>query len=80
MLSGDLVLDAGYSLNPLLDVGQIEGAFVMGLGHYMSETVYYNSDGALESAGTFEYKVQLLSYRGAFTIITPAVSTAAADT
>ncbi len=57
ILSSDIVFDAGSSLNPLLDVGQVEGAFVIGLGHYLSESVDYSPEGVLESAGTFEYKV-----------------------
>ena len=32
ILSADLVMDLGKSLNPAIDIGQIEGAFVMGLG------------------------------------------------
>ena len=61
VLSSDIVFDCGLSLNPLLDVGQVEGAFVIGLGHYLSEAVVYGDGGTLESAGTFEYKVRIVS-------------------
>ena len=49
--------DCGQSLNPLLDVGQVEGAFVMGLGLFLTEDVVFDgTTGDLLSVGTFEYK------------------------
>ncbi len=56
ILSTDLVYDCGESLNPLVDVGQVEGAFVMGLGEYLTEDVVFDADGKLLSVGSFEYK------------------------
>jgi xanthine dehydrogenase molybdopterin-binding subunit B len=35
---------------------QVEGAFVMGLGEFLTEDVVFSSDGVLQSVGTFEYK------------------------
>ena len=52
----NIVYDAGNSLNPLLDVGQVEGAFVMGLGEYLQELLAYDSHGTMVSVGTWEYK------------------------
>jgi xanthine dehydrogenase/oxidase len=57
ILSTDLVYDCGESLNPLIDVGQVEGAFVMGLGLFLTENLAFDStSGQLLSVGTFEYK------------------------
>ncbi len=39
VLSAQLVMDLGKSLNPALDVGQVEGAFVQGLGYVTTEQV-----------------------------------------
>jgi xanthine dehydrogenase/oxidase len=59
VLSSEILYDCGLSLNPYLDLGQIEGAFVMGLGYLLQERVDYNDKGMLESLGTWEYKPPL---------------------
>lgn len=41
-MRADVLEDAGRSFNPTLDVGQIEGAYVMGLGYFTSEEVKYD--------------------------------------
>ncbi|XP_059474105.1 xanthine dehydrogenase/oxidase-like isoform X2 [Neocloeon triangulifer] len=40
----DLLEDVGQSLSPLIDIGQIEGAFVMGLGYWLSEQMDFDPD------------------------------------
>lgn len=55
-LSSEISYDCGVSLNPAVDIGQIEGAFVMGLGYFLQEKVEYSSTGGLKSIGTWEYK------------------------
>ena len=45
-----------FSLNPNVDIGQIEGAFVMGLGFWLTEKMIYDqTSGALLSDGTWLY-------------------------
>lgn len=58
-LSSEILYDCGLSLNPDVDIGQIEGGFVMGLGYIMQEKVQYDEVGMLESVGTWEYKPPL---------------------
>lgn len=60
VLSCDIVYDCGQSLNPAIDIGQIEGALVMGLGYFVTEKVDYSSTGLLNTVGTWEYKPPLL--------------------
>ena len=53
----DLVEDAGLSTSPLVDIGQVEGAFIMGLGLWTSEEIKHDPDtGALLTMNTWEYK------------------------
>jgi xanthine dehydrogenase/oxidase len=56
ILRTDILCDNGKSLNPLLDIGQIEGGFVQGSGLMLSEQMMYTADGALYSDGTWDYK------------------------
>eukprot|EP01125_Pyxidicula_operculata_P021742 TRINITY_DN8602_c0_g1_i1.p1 TRINITY_DN8602_c0_g1~~TRINITY_DN8602_c0_g1_i1.p1 ORF type:complete len:1453 (+),score=397.51 TRINITY_DN8602_c0_g1_i1:448-4359(+) len=56
LIRTDILFDAGTSLNPLVDIGQIEGAFVMGLGLMLTEQITYDDKGALNNRNTWEYK------------------------
>ncbi|PIA54130.1 hypothetical protein AQUCO_00900595v1 [Aquilegia coerulea] len=57
ILRTDIIYDCGQSLNPAVDLGQIEGAFVQGIGFYMLEEYITNSDGLVTSDGTWTYKI-----------------------
>lgn len=62
VLASEIVYDCGQSLNPSVDIGQIEGALVMGLGYFLTEQVEYNSTtGQLLSEGTWEYKPPMVA-------------------
>lgn len=53
----DLLEDTGVSLSPEIDVGQIEGAFIMGLGLWTSERIVYEeATGRLLTDRTWTYK------------------------
>ncbi|APR78767.1 Xanthine dehydrogenase, molybdenum binding subunit protein [Minicystis rosea] len=56
ILRSDILYDAGLSLSSAIDVGQIEGGFVMGVGNVTTEEVYYADDGRLVPNGTWNYK------------------------
>jgi len=57
VLSSHVHYDCGFSLNPGIDLGQVEGAFVMGLGAMLSEDVAVDeSSGRLLSDSTWKYK------------------------
>ncbi|XP_056157550.1 aldehyde oxidase 3-like [Lampris incognitus] len=55
-LRTDLVLDIGRSINPSVDIGQIEGAFMLGLGLYTTEKLNF-SKGKLYSWGPSQYHI-----------------------
>ncbi|KAK6235323.1 hypothetical protein SCA6_010660 [Theobroma cacao] len=56
-LRTDITYDCGQSLNPAVDLGQIEGAYVQGLGFFMLEEYPTNSDGLVIANGTWSYKI-----------------------
>jgi len=57
VLRADLVQDCGQPLNPAIDLGQIEGAFVQGLGWLTSEELYWKPNGELATTGPSTYKI-----------------------
>ncbi|XP_042639514.1 aldehyde oxidase 2 [Orycteropus afer afer] len=57
----DIVMDACYSLNPAIDIGQIEGAFIQGMGLYTTEELKYSPEGVLYSRGPDEYKIPTIT-------------------
>uniref|UniRef100_A0A8C2W2I8 aldehyde oxidase n=1 Tax=Chinchilla lanigera TaxID=34839 RepID=A0A8C2W2I8_CHILA len=57
LLRADIFMDAAFSINPAVDIGQIEGAFVQGMGLYTTEELKYSPEGVLHSQGTNDYKI-----------------------
>ncbi|XP_050420003.1 xanthine dehydrogenase isoform X2 [Adelges cooleyi] len=57
VLSTDIVMDVGQSLNPAIDVGQIEGAFMQGYGLFTLEELVYSPKGMLYTRGPGTYKI-----------------------
>uniref|UniRef100_A0AAZ3QFJ1 xanthine dehydrogenase n=1 Tax=Oncorhynchus tshawytscha TaxID=74940 RepID=A0AAZ3QFJ1_ONCTS len=59
-LRTDIVMDVGRSLNPALDIGQIEGGFVQGIGLYTIEELQFSLEGVLMTRGPSQYKIPAL--------------------
>jgi xanthine dehydrogenase large subunit len=58
LLRADLLHDAGSSLNPAIDIGQIEGAFIQGMGWLtMEELVWHPASGKLLTHAPSTYKI-----------------------
>jgi len=57
VLRADLVEDCGKSLNPAIDLGQIEGAFVQGQGWFTCEELWWDAKGRLRTVGPSTYKI-----------------------
>ncbi len=57
VLRAELVQDCGRSLNPAIDLGQIEGGFVQGMGWLTSEELWWDDSGHLRTHGPSTYKI-----------------------
>jgi len=58
LLAADLLHDVGNSLNPALDIGQVEGAYIQGYGWLtMEELVWHPKSGALLTHAPSTYKI-----------------------
>ena len=57
VLRVDILHDVGRSINPSLDVGQIEGAFVQGMGWLTTEQLVWNDAGLLTTHAPSTYKI-----------------------
>jgi xanthine dehydrogenase large subunit len=57
----DILHDVGSSLNPAIDIGQIEGGFVQGAGWLTTEELVYDSEGRLRTHAPSTYKIPTAS-------------------
>ncbi|MGQ3210963.1 MAG: xanthine dehydrogenase molybdopterin binding subunit [Shinella sp.] len=59
----DILHDVGRSLNPAIDKGQVEGAFVQGMGWLTTEELWWDGKGRLRTHAPSTYKIPLASDR-----------------
>ena len=57
LLRTDIVMDVGRSLNPAIDIGQVEGAFVQGYGYMTLEEMVHGDQGQILNQNLGSYKV-----------------------
>ncbi|MEX5728311.1 xanthine dehydrogenase large subunit [Rhodovulum iodosum] len=63
ILRTDILHDAGASLNPALDIGQIEGGYVQGAGWLTMEELFWDEKGRLKTHAPSTYKIPACSDR-----------------
>jgi xanthine dehydrogenase large subunit len=61
LLRADALYDAGKSLNPAIDIGQVEGAFIQGMGWLTTEELWWNAGGKLMTHAPSTYKIPAVS-------------------
>jgi xanthine dehydrogenase large subunit len=61
LLRADVLHDAGCSLNPAIDIGQVEGGFIQGMGWLTTEQLCWNADGRLTTHAPSTYKIPAVS-------------------
>lgn len=57
----DILHDVGRSLNPAIDLGQIEGGFIQGMGWLTTEEVWWDESGRLRTHAPSTYKIPAIS-------------------
>jgi xanthine dehydrogenase large subunit len=57
LLRVDILHDVGQSLNPAIDIGQIEGGFLQGAGWLTTEELWWNERGELKTHAPSTYKI-----------------------
>ena len=61
LIKVDILHDVGNSINPMIDYGQIEGAFVQGLGWLTTEKISWNKNGNLLTFSPSTYKIPVIN-------------------
>lgn len=59
----DILQDVGRSLNPAIDIGQIEGGFIQGMGWLTSEELWWDDRGGLRTHAPSTYKIPVIGDR-----------------
>ena len=57
VLRADILHDVGRSLNPAIDLGQVEGGFIQGMGWLTTEELVYDAKGVLKTHAPSTYKI-----------------------
>lgn len=61
LLRTDILHDAGNSINPAIDIGQIEGAYIQGMGWLTSEELVWDAKGRLATHAPSTYKIPTIT-------------------
>ncbi|RKP50694.1 xanthine dehydrogenase molybdopterin binding subunit [Trinickia fusca] len=61
LVRADLLHDVGQSINPAIDLGQIEGGFIQGMGWLTTEELWWDRDGRLMTHAPSTYKIPAVS-------------------
>ncbi len=61
LLRADILHDVGASINPAIDLGQIEGGYIQGTGWLTSEELWWREDGRLMTHAPSTYKIPAIS-------------------
>ena len=61
VLRVDILHDVGKSLNPAIDLGQVEGGFIQGMGWLTTEELWWDTAGALQTHAPSTYKIPVAS-------------------
>ena len=61
VLGADILHDVGSSLNPAIDMGQVEGAFIQGMGWVTTEELVWDEKGRLTTHAPATYKIPVAS-------------------
>jgi len=61
LLRADVLHDVGASINPAIDIGQIEGGFIQGMGWLTTEELWWNKHGKLMTHAPSTYKIPAIS-------------------
>jgi xanthine dehydrogenase large subunit len=61
LLRADVLHDVGASINPAIDIGQVEGGFIQGMGWLTTEELWWREDGRLMTHAPSTYKIPAIS-------------------